>query len=198
MSTLRKIFASKLHASLLSVLLVLVLLNFVGLGYLRDALSTRDYSMIPDPKNRVAYCMLSNITDADRDLLAETTAHPPDFDMYSAVMSLPKQMMNRKEVRIAIGALRKRDELRDRAHQLSHAKAAGCGYWQIKWPANMSPLDVSLNWLQFDSTYSRLVDRFRSSPDAAQRLWIEISRKPQKPPEGENRDVQASPDLAKP
>ena len=176
MRKLRKIFGSRLHAILLSVLAFLVLLNFVGLSYLREALTTRDYSMIPDPRNRVAYCMLSNITDADRNLLAETTAHPPDFDMYSRVMSLPRDAQDRKEVRSAIGALRKRDDLRALAHKASHAVAATCGYWQVKWPENISPLDVSLSWLQLDSTYLRLVDRFRSSPDAAQRLWIQLSR----------------------
>ena len=183
---------------MLSVLLFLVVLNFGGLGYLRDALSTRDYSMIPDPKNRVAYCMLSNITETDRNLLAETTARPPDFDVYSALMSLPKPALDRKEVRIAIDALKHRDALRDNAHRVGHAAAAVCGYWQIKWPSDTSPLEVSLKWLQFDSTYSRLVDRFRSHPDAAQRLWIELSRKAQKPPEGENRDAQVPPGLAKP
>ena len=162
---------------MLSVLLVLVLLNFGGLTYLREALSSRDYSAIPDPRNRVAYCMLSNITDDDRNLLAETTARPPDFDMYSTVMSLPRDAQDRKEVRSAIGALTKRDRMRALAHKISHALAASCGYWQLQWPANLSPLEVSLNWLQFDSTYSRLVDRFRSNPDAAQRLLIELSRK---------------------
>lgn len=182
MRKLRKIFGSRFHAVLLPVLLVLVLLNFGGMTYLREALSQRDYSVIPDPRNRVAYCMLSNTTDDDRNLLAETAARPPDFDMYSAVMSLSRDAQDRKEVRSAIGALTKRDNMRALAHKVSHALAAGCGYWQLEWPANMSPLEVSLNWLQFDPTYSRLVDRFRAHPDAAQRLWIALSRK---------RDVQA-------
>ena len=182
MRKLRKIFGSRFHAVLLSVLLVLVLLNFGGMTYLREALSQRDYSVVPDPNNRVAFCMLSSITDEDRNLFAETTARPPDFDMYSAVMSLPRDAQDRQEVRSAIGALTKRDNMRALAHKVSHAAAAVCGYWQIKWPEGISPLEVSLNWLQFDSTYSRLVDRFRAHPDAAQRLWMTLSRK---------REVQA-------
>ena len=190
MRKLRTIFGSRFHAALLSVLLVLVLLNFGGLTYLRESLSKRDYSVIPDPKNRVAYCMLSNITDEDKNLLAETTARPPDFDMYSAVMSLPRDTQDRKEVRNAIGALTKRDNMRALAHKVSHAVAAGCGYWQLEWPANMSPLEVNLNWLRFDSTYARLVDRFRSHPDAAQRLWTALTRKAEKLTAGETGDVR--------
>jgi hypothetical protein len=190
MKKLPKIFASRFHAVLLSVLLFLVLFNYGALSYFREALSGRDYSMIPDPKNRVAYCIVSSISNSDKNVLAETTAHPPDFDIYSKVMSQPQQTLNRKEVQIAIGALRKRDDLRQRAHKLSHAAAAACGFWQVKWPTDISPLDVSLKWLQFDSTYSRLVDSFRSNPDAAQRLWIELTRKPQKQADSEIRNVQ--------
>lgn len=173
----RKAFRSRLQGALLSVLLVLVLLNYGALIYLRDELSTRDYSMIPDPRNRVGYCMLTSMTLADKYLLAETTAHPPDFGIFSAVMSVPGQGLSRQEMKIAISALKNRDDLRARAHRVSHEAAAGCGYWQIKWPSGITPLDIHLKWLKFDSTYSRFVERIRLDPDAAERIGIELSRR---------------------
>jgi hypothetical protein len=160
--------------------MLLVLVNYGALAYYRDALSVRDYSAIPNPQNRVGYCMLSSMTFADKYLLAETTAHPPDFDIYSAVMSLPMDKRKLAEVRIAIGALKNRDKLRERAHGMSHAVAAACGYWEVKWPLGVTPLDINLKWNRFDSTFSNFVERIRGEPDAAERLWIELKKKSKK------------------
>lgn len=173
----RKVFGSRLQGIVLSVLLLLVLANYGVLTYLREELSTRDYSTIPDPRNRVGYCMLSNLTAADKYLLAETAARPPDFGIFSAVMSLSGRALSRQEMRFAIRALKYRDELRERAHRLSHAAAAACGYWELKWPSHITPLDIQLKWVQFDATYSHFIERIRSDPDAAERAGTELNRR---------------------
>ena len=177
MRTLRKVFGGKLQGIMLSVLLLLVTFNYGALTYYRQVLSTRDFSSIPDPQRRVGYCMMSTMSFAEKYLLAETSAHPPDFTIYSAVMSLAPEARNREDVRTAIGALKIREKLRERAHGLSQAVAASCGYWEVKWPSDTSPLDIHLKWLRYDSTFSHFVERIRSEPDAAERLWIQLRRK---------------------
>lgn len=173
----RKVFGSKFQGFLLSTLLLLVSVNYAALAYYREALSTRDYSVVPDPHRRVGYCMMSSVTFADKYLLAETAAHPPEFRLYSAVMSLAKESRDREDVRMAIGVLKDRDKLRERAQRLSHSVAVSCGYGAVSWPSGTTPLDIHFKWLQFDSTFSHFVEIVRSEPDAAERLWSELKRK---------------------
>lgn len=168
---------SRLQTILMSVLVSLVLLNFGALAYFRDALSARDYSAIPDPQLRVGYCMMSSMTLPDTYLLAETIAHPPSFEVYRAVMSLSTQATERPEVRIAMSALKARNNLRARAHSMSTLIAFRCGYWKVKWPDGVSPLDVNFKWHRFDPTFWNFVNWVKTQPDAAERLYKATRKK---------------------
>jgi hypothetical protein len=169
---------SRFQTTLMSVLVFLVLLNYGALAYLRDVLATRDYSAIPGPQARVGYCMMSSMTLPDTYLLAQTVAHPPDFSVYKAVMSLPEATKARPDVRTALGALAIRQQLRDRAHGMSHLVAFRCGYWKVKWPEGVGPLEVNLKWHKFDSTFWYFLNRIRSEPDAAEVLYKRLHGKP--------------------
>jgi hypothetical protein len=177
MGKLRKIFGSKFQGFMLLTLLLLVTFNYGALIYCREALSGRDYSMIPDPGRRVGYCMMSSMTYADKYLLAETAVHPPDFQLYSAVMFLSRESKGREDVRMAVGVLKDRDKLRERAQRLSQSVAHSCGFGTVNWPSGTTPLDIHLKWLQFDSTFSHFVEVVRLQPDAVERLWGELKKK---------------------
>ena len=169
---------SRLQTILLSVLLSLVLLNYGAMAYYRSVLSERDYSVILNPQDRVGYCMLSSMTLPDTYLLAQTTAQPPSFAIYKSVMSLPEVAKQRPEVRTALGALKAREKLRERAHAMSHLVAFRCGYWKVKWPDGVGPLDVNLKWHRFDSTFWNFLNRIQSEPDAVDVLYKALHNKP--------------------
>jgi hypothetical protein len=169
---------SRLQTILMSVLLSLVLLNYGALAYYGDVLSTRDYSAIPDPHDRVGYCMLSSMTLPDTYLLAQTAAQPPSFAVYKSVMSLPEVAKQRPEVRTALGALKAREKLRERAHGISHLVAYRCGFWKVKWPDGVGPLEVNLKWHRFDSTFWYFLSRIQAEPDAVEVLYKALHSKP--------------------
>ena len=169
---------SRLQTILMSVLLLLVAFNYGALAYYRDVLSSRDYSVIPNPQDRVGYCMMSSMTLPDTYLLAQTTAHPPSFEVYKAVMSLPQAAKETPQARIALNALKIREKLRERAHGMSHLVAFRCGFWKVKWPDGVGPLEVNLKWHQFDSTFWYFVNRLYAEPDAADVLYKSLRNKP--------------------
>ena len=168
----------RLQTVLLSVLLSVVLINYGALAYYRDVLATRDYSSIPNLQDRVGYCMMSNTTLPDSYLLAETTAYAPTFEIYKAVLSLSLEAKGRLEAQNAMKAFKVREQLRERAHALSVRAASRCGFWKVKWPEGVTPLDVNLKWQRFDSTFWYFLSRLRAEPDAAERLYKSMRKKP--------------------
>jgi hypothetical protein len=152
------------------------LLSFVSgvygaLFYAAEAMSERDYSGIPDPQLRVGYCMVSSTSSPDKYMFAETAARPPDFAMFSAVMPYALRGVITEEKRAAILALRERDELRLRAVRWSLRAADACGYGNVAWPPGTAPLDISMKWLAHDSTYLFFLERVKTDPDAAARVY---------------------------
>jgi hypothetical protein len=138
-----------------------------ALFYGAEAMSERDYSGIPDLQLRVGYCMVSNTSNPDKYMFAETAARPPDFAVFSAVMPYALRGVITEQKRAAILALRERDELRLRAVRWSLRAADTCGYGNVAWPPGTAPLDISMKWLAHDSTYRFFLERVKSEPDAA-------------------------------
>lgn len=155
------------------------------LFYAAEALSARDYSGIADPQLRVAYCMLSNTSIPEKYLLAESTAHPPDLKVLFVVMSHALGGEITEQKKAAIRALRERDELRLRAIRSSFRVADSCGYREVTWPPGTTSLDITVKWLQHDSTFSFFLERVRSEPDAADRVYYELGG-PKARPRGTN------------
>lgn len=169
---------SRLQTLLVSVLVAVVLVNYGAMAYFRDVLSMRDYSSIPNPQDRVGYCMMSTTTLADTYLLAETTAYAPSFEIYKTVVSLSLEGKGRLDVQTAMKAVKAREQLRERAHALSVLAASRCGFWKIKWPQGVTPLDVNLKWHRFDSSFWYFLSRLRAEPDAAELLYKAMRKKP--------------------
>ena len=155
------------------------------LFYTVEALSARDYSGIADPQLRVGYCMLSNASIPEKYLLAESTAHPPDLKVLLVVMPHALRGEITEQKKAAIRALRERDELRRRAITASFRVAVFCGYQQVSWPLGVTPLDISTKWLRHDSTFSFFLEKVRSEPDAADRVYYELGG-PKARPRGTN------------
>ena len=145
------------------------------LFYAAEAMSARDYSRIADPQLRVGYCMLSNLSIPEKYLLAESTAHPPDLKVLTVVMSHATGGEFTEQNVAAIRALRERDELRLRAIRSSFRVAITCGYQGINWPPEITPLVISTKWLQHDSTYAFFLEKVRSEPDEADRVYYELA-----------------------
>jgi len=145
-----------------------------ALFYAAEKLSARDYSGIIDPQLRVGYCMVSNMSIAEKYLLAESTARSPDFKVLLVVMSHALGSENKEQDEAAIRALRERDELRLRAIKSSYSIAVSCGYQQVSWPSGVTPLDISTKWLQHDSTFSHFLEKVKSEPDAADRVYARL------------------------
>jgi len=156
-----------------------------ALFYAAEKLSARDYSGIADPQLRVGYCMVSNMSIPEKYLLAESTARSPDFKVLLVVMSHALGGENTKQDEAAIRALRERDELRLRAIRSSFSVAVSCGYQQVSWPPGVTPLDISTKWLQHDSTFSYFLEKVRSEPDAADRVYYKLGG-PKARPRGTN------------
>ena len=152
------------------------LLSFVSgaygaLFYTAEAMSERDYSGIPDPRLRVGYCMVSSTSNPDKYMVAETAARPPDIAVFSVVMPYALGGVITDQKRAAILALRERDELRLRAVRWSQHAAETCGYNNVAWAPGTAPLDISMKWLAHDSTYRFFLERVKSEPDAAGRIY---------------------------
>jgi hypothetical protein len=170
------------------VLIALLLLGSgadAALFYAAEGLSARDYSGIADPQLRVGYCMVSNTSIPEKYLLAESTARSLDFEVLLVVMSHALGGENTEQKKAAIRALRERDELRLRAIRSSFRVAVFCGYQQVSWPPGVTPLDISTKWLQHDSTFSFFLEKVRSEPDAADRVYYELGG-PKARPRGTN------------
>jgi hypothetical protein len=163
--------------SLLAGLLALVCGVYAALFYAAEAMSERDYSAISDPQLRVGYCMVSSTFHSDKYLLAESAVRSPDLKMFSVVMPHALAGVITDQKRAAILALRERDELRTRAVRLSFRLAEYCGYEKVAWPAGTLPLDISMKWLQHDSTYLFFLEMIKAEPDAADRLYDALRRK---------------------
>ena len=147
-----------------------------ALFYAAGAMSDRDYSGIPDLRLRVGYCMVSNISNSDKYMFAETAARPPDLAIFSAVMPYSLGGVITEQKRAAILALRERDELRLRAVRWSLRVAEACGYENADWPAGSTPLDISMKWLEHDSTFLFFVEWVKSEPDVAARVFDALKR----------------------
>ena len=157
-------------------LLSLVSGVYAALFYAADALSERDYSGITDPQLRVGYCMVSNTFIPEKYLLAETTARPPDLEMFSVVMPHALGGVITEQKKAALLALRERNELRTRAIRSSFRVADDCGYRKVTWPPGITPLDINIKWLQDDSTFLFFLERVRAEPDAADRVYDALGR----------------------
>lgn len=161
--------------------LLVGLLSFVAgvygaLFYAVEAMSERDFSGIRDPQLRVGYCMVSSTSNPDKYMIAETAARPPDLAMMSAVMPYAFAGVITEEKRAAILALRERDELRLRAVRWSLRLADTCGYENVAWLPGTAPLDISMKWLEHDSTFLYFVERVKSESDAAARTYDALKR----------------------
>ena len=161
---------------LLIGLLSLVSGVYAALFYATEALSERDFSVIADPRLRVGYCMASNTPNSEKYLLAETSARSPDFEMSTVVMRHALGGVVTELKKAALLALRERDALRLQAGRLSFRVAEYCGYRNVSWPAGTTPLDISLKWLQHDSTFSYFLERVRAEPDAADRVYDALGK----------------------
>lgn len=144
---------------------------YAGLFYAADALSERDYSRIADPQLRVGYCMATNTFNPEKYLLAETTVRAPEFNLYSAVSSYALAGVITDQKKAALLALRERDESRARAVRTSFRIADRCGYRKIAWPAGTTPLDINMRWLRHDKTFLYFLEKIRTEPDAADRVY---------------------------
>lgn len=142
-----------------------------ALFYAAEAMSERDYSGIPDPQLRIGYCMVSNTSNYDKYMFAETAARPPDLAIFSAVLPYALGGVITDHKRAAILALRERDELRLRAVRWSLSVADTCGYDSVAWPPGTAPLDISMKWLAYDSTFLFFLERVKSESDAAARVY---------------------------
>ena len=144
---------------------------YAALFYAAEALSARDYSGIADPQLRVGYCMASNTTLPEKYLLAESAARPEDPEVLTVVMSHALAGEITEEKKSAIRALRERGELRQRAIRSSFRAAESCGYRQVTWPPEATPLDTSMKWLRHDLTFSFFLDKVKAEPDAVDRFY---------------------------
>jgi|SRR5688572_1023186 hypothetical protein len=179
MSDARKAPGRRTRYSLLAGLLALASGAYATLFYAAEAMSERDYSGIKDPQLRVGYCMMSNTSNTDKYLLAETTIRSPDIEMYRIVMPYALAGAVTVQKRSALMALREREELRTRAVRLSFFLAEYCRYRNIAWPQDTTPLDVSFKWLRYDSTFQFFVEKVKAEPDAAARVYEALG--PKKP-----------------
>lgn len=152
-------------------LLLLVAGADAALFYTIESVSERDYSAIADPQLRVGYCMVANTTLPEKYLLAESAARPEDPEVVTVVMSHALAGDITAEKQSALLALKVRAELRQRAIRSSFLAAESCGYRQVSWPPQATPLDTSLKWLHYDSTFSFFLAKVRAEPDAADRLY---------------------------
>jgi hypothetical protein len=150
---------------------------YATLFYAAEAMSERDYSGIKDPQLRVGYCMMSNTSNTDKYLLAETAIRSPDIEMYRIVMPYALGGAVTVQKRSALMALRERDELRARAVRLSFYLAEYCEYRNIAWPQGSTPLDVSFKWLRHDTTFQFFLEKVKAEPDAAARVYDAVARK---------------------
>ncbi|HKA60681.1 MAG TPA: hypothetical protein VKD28_18840 [Gemmatimonadales bacterium] len=164
-----------MHSALAGALAIVTGL-YAGLFYAADTVSERDYSAIKDPQLRVGYCMASNTYNPDKYVFAETTVRSPDLTLYSVVMPHALGGVITEQKRAALLALRERDELRVRALRLSFRLADYCGFRAVDWPPGTTPLDVSVKWLQHDSTFLFYVERVRGEPDAADRTYRTLAQ----------------------
>jgi hypothetical protein len=162
--------------TLLAGALAIVVGVYAGLFYVAEAMSERDYSGIGDPQLRVGYCMVSNTFNSDKYLLAESAVRSPDLKMFSIVMPHALAGVITDQKRAALLALREREELRTRAVRLSFRLAEHCGYEKVAWPAGTLPLDISVKWLQHDSTYLFFLEKIKAEPDAADRVYDALRR----------------------
>lgn len=149
---------------------------YAALFYAAEAMSERDYSGISDPQLRVGYCMVSSTFNPEKYLLAESAVRPPDFKIFAVVMPHALAGVITEQKRAALLALRERDELRTRAVRLSFRLAEYCGYDKVAWPAGTLPLDISMKWLQHDSTYMFFLEKIKAEPDAADRVYNALRR----------------------
>jgi hypothetical protein len=164
-----------LHAALAGALSIVAGV-YAGLFYAADTVSQRDYSAIKDPQLRVGYCMASNTYNPDKYVFAETTVRSPDIALSAVVMPHALGGVITDQKRAALLALRERDELRVRALRLSFRVADYCGFRAVDWPPGTTPLDISVKWLQHDSTFLFYVERVRSEPDAADRIYRTLAQ----------------------
>jgi hypothetical protein len=104
-------------------------------------------------------------------MVAETAARPPDLELFLAVTPYALAGVITEQKQAALLALRERDELRGRAVRWSLQAANACGYENVAWPPGTGALDISMKWLRHDSTYLYFVERVRSEPDAAARVY---------------------------
>jgi len=167
----RNALGYKPRYKVLAGLLSLVSGVYGALFYAAEAMSGRDYSGIRDPQLRVGYCMVSSTSNPDKYMFAETAARPPDLALFSAVMPYALGGVITEHKQAAILALRERDELRLRAVRWSLRVADSCGYENVDWPQGTAPLDISMKWLEHDSTYLFFLERVKSERDAAARVY---------------------------
>jgi hypothetical protein len=177
MSDARKAPGRRSRYSLLAGLLALASGAYATVFYAVEAMSERDYSGIKDPQLRVGYCMMSNTSNTDKYLLAETTIRSPDIEMYRIVMPYALAGAATVQKRAALMALRERDELRTRAVRLSFSLAEHCDYRNIAWPQSTTPLDLSFRWLRHDSTFRFFLERVKAESDAAARVYDALGGK---------------------
>lgn len=176
MTTFQETRGFKPRHQVLVGILLLVAAAYGGLFYAVEAVSERDYSAINDPQLRVGYCMASNTSNSDKYLFAETTVRSPDLEMYSVVMPHALTGVITERKRAAALALRERDELRVRAVRSSFRVADYCGFLTVAWPQGITPLDVSMKWMQRDPTFLYYVERVKGEPDEADRVYQTLAR----------------------
>jgi hypothetical protein len=173
-TTFSKARGHKLMRPALVCLLLLACSAYAALTYALERVSERDFSAIADPGLRVGYCIVSNMALSEKYLLAETAVRAPDFRMSMAVVPYALDGTDTEQKRAAIRSLRERDVLRQRAQQFSVRLADSCGYRQMAWPPEVTPLDISLRWLRHDSAFSFFLTKLGAEPDAADRVYQEL------------------------
>ena len=156
---------------LLVLLLVIATVEYSTFFYAKDALSQKDYAVIPDPRTRVSYCMINSFLAHEKAVLAESVVRPPEPELFARISLEMIKSAATPEKRAAIDALKKRDELRQSALNHVGRVAAVCGYDKVDWSSDASPWAMIERWLMRDHGFLFSVETARrSSPDAAAQL----------------------------
>lgn len=162
--------------------LVTVFLAYSMLYYVEQALSRRDYSLIPNAETRVGYCMAASVSPYEKHTLAQSIARPNSSEVYSIVLAYSLVGEVTPQKRGAIRALREREELRQRATQIALRAADHCGYDRIALAPDLSPWKIMERWLSHDNGFAFFLDRAKLlDPDEAEQAYRSALRKSQSP-----------------
>ena len=152
-------------------LLVAAAIEYSALFYIADALVGKDYSAIPNPEARAAYCMICSLGPHEKAIIAESMVRPPDNELLGRIVADALRGLPTPQKQAASLALRERDDLRQHALTPVLRVADLCGYNKVVWSLGETPWGIAERWLQRDLSFLPWVDTAKKSPpDAAAQL----------------------------